>query len=424
MSRITITPVILKSQQHKDGKYPIKLRFTYKRRSSFATTNLCATEADLVPIKKGEKEKATREIKDKNLKHKIAELIFSFEKAAEDFDPYLFPDYSVTDVIGYLQKAIKKDVFRLDFPDFAKEYVDEKKKISSSTRSYRNYESAIKSLCHYFGREHFDISLLTSRTLREYEKWLVINYGSNARAVSLYTSHIATIHKAARMKFNTEELKEVLIRNPYEFYTPPKQNPSSHRDVEIDVVQGMINNYSNLTGRERIGVGTFLLSFATMGTNIPDLFAADITKDGLMHYFRQKTRARRKDGAEMYIEIPDCLGLLLKEYSDKSKPRKKVFNFHLRYSSFENLRDAAEKGIRTYREKNNLMETMAIYSARHTWATLARSKRCGIDPVIVDECLNHTSRTPMLDIYARKDFSIYWDANKKVLQCLDWSALL
>ena len=424
MSKITISPVIPKRQQHKDGKYPIQLRFTYNRRSSLVTTNLCASEAELIPIKKGEKDKASREIKDRNLKHKIDELVFTYEKEAEDFDSYLFPDYSVTDVIRYLKKAVQKDVFRLDFPEFAKEFIDEKKKISSSTRSYKNYESAIKSLCLFWGREHFDISLLTSPTLREYEKWLVIKYGPNARAVSLYTSHIATIHKAARMRYNTEELREVLIKNPYEYYNPPKQNVSDHRDVGLDVVQDMINNFSGLSGRERLGVGIFILSFSTMGTNIPDLYSAEITEDGKMHYYRQKTRARRKDKAEMTTMIPGCLGLLYKEYSDKTKPRKMVFNFHCRYSSYENLRDAAEKGIREYREINNLPETLTIYSARHTWATIARSKKCGINPAIVDECLNHSSRTPMLDIYARKDFSIYWEANQKVLDCLDWTALI
>lgn len=422
MPKISIRYIIYNKNRQADGRYPIKLRFTFKRTPALVSTNLFALEDDLTSVKKGEMSKS-RIIKDITLKRKVEDLIRKYEDAANDFDPYIFPDFSVTDVVKYLSKAVQKGSFHLDFPDFCDKFAEEKKKTSNSPRAYRNYINAKKSLCDFIERDHFDISILTSAKLHAYESFLINKYGKQARAVSLYSSGIACMHKAAQAQYNSEELEQVLIRNPYAFYTPPKQATSKHRDVELKVIQSMIKNYPSLTGRERIGIGAFLLSFATMGMNVPDLYAAELKNKNQIHYCRQKTRDRRKDGAEMFVKIPDVIKPLYAEYSDKSKPRKRAFNYYIRYSSYSNMNDAVEKGIREYRKRLKLPNTLTMYSARHSWATIARSSKCKIAANLIDECLNHVTRTPLVDVYAKKDYSVYWDANKKVLSTLNWEPL-
>jgi len=55
------------------------------------------------------------------------------------------------------------------------------------------------------------------------------------------------------------------------------------------------------------------------------------------------------------------------------------------------------------------------YTARHSWATIARNK-CKISKSDVDECLNHvTSENKLADVYIGKDWSFVDDANRKVL---------
>lgn len=422
MAKISIKYIVYNKYRQVDGRYPIKLRITYKRIPAIVSTNKFACEEDLCAVKKGDESKA-RTIKDTTLRRRVEDLIRKYEDAAANFDPYLFPDWTVTDVIKYLNKFVNKECFRLDFPSYCDKFCEKKKSISNSKRSYRNYINAKQALCSFMEREHFDISLITSARLREFETYLVNTYGVGARAVSMYASGIATMHKAAQAEYNSEEIEEMLIKNPYAYYSPPKQVASSHRDVERCVVQKMINDYQSLRGRERVGVGAFLLSFATMGMNMPDLYDCEMLGKDRIHYFRQKTRDRRKDRAEMVVQIPQCIIPLIMEYSDKSKPRKKAFNFYIRYNSFANLNDAAEKGIREYRTKNKLPSQLTPYSARHTWATIARSSKCKISSTLIDECLDHTTPASLVDTYAKKDFSVYWDANKKVLNTLNWEPL-
>ena len=65
-------------------------------------------------------------------------------------------------------------------------------------------------------------------------------------------------------------------------------------------------------------------------------------------------------------------------------------------------------------------EDATYYAARHSWATLARND-CGVDKYTVHEALGHSdTATKMDDIYIKKDYSIYWAANRKVMDLFSW----
>ena len=55
---------------------------------------------------------------------------------------------------------------------------------------------------------------------------------------------------------------------------------------------------------------------------------------------------------------------------------------------------------------------------------MARSSEVGIDKCTVHEALNHVdSNMTVTDIYIDRDWSVIWNANKKVLSLFDWSAV-
>lgn len=71
-----------------------------------------------------------------------------------------------------------------------------------------------------------------------------------------------------------------------------------------------------------------------------------------------------------------------------------------------------------------LPEHITFYSARHSWATIARSSRLNIDKYTVHEGLNHVDDAMKItDIYIDRDYTNIWNANAKVLGLFDWSAL-
>lgn len=418
MPKISIVYVIYNKNRQKDGSINVKLRFTFNRRPAVFSTSIFVQEDDLVKQRPGEENKA-REIKNLRIRRKVEDLIREYEDAANEFDPYLFPDWTVTEVAKYLDKIVHKDSFRLSFVEFGNKFIEIKDK--SSHQAALNYKAALSSFCEFLGVHDFDISRITSAKMREYENWLKEKFGDNARAVSLYTSSIAAIHKAARLKFNSEELDELNIKNPFEYYKPPKQPKAQHRNLEPGIIQGMIDNYPSLKGQERLAIGAFLLSFALMGMNTPDLYECLYPDKGVIHYFRHKTRSRREDKAEMYIKIPECIAPLWEEYSDKSK--KRAFNFHFRYSSFKNMEDAEKDGMAKYKKRIGFDGRLTMYSARHTWATIARSAKCNVPMSVIDDCLVHVGQHQVGDVYAKKDYTVLWNANETVLSQLCWAPL-
>jgi integrase len=61
-------------------------------------------------------------------------------------------------------------------------------------------------------------------------------------------------------------------------------------------------------------------------------------------------------------------------------------------------------------------EPFNFYSARHTWATVARND-LGIDKYTVNEALDHVdSGLRIADIYIKKDFAQINKANRRVIE--------
>ena len=419
MKKITVKYVIYGSQKTDNGRYPIKLRFTYNRKSKIVPTNLIADENDLIRLKPGEDPSKSREIKTTSLRRRVEDLVRKYEDAALSFDSNLFPDWTVTQVVKYIDNYSHKEVFHLPFVRFSQSIIEMKEK--TSHQAALNYKAAVKALSEFLHMPEFDISCITSSVMYKFQEWLEQKYGRQARAVSEYTSTIGTIHKQARKQYNSEENDDVKIKNPFEYYKAPSQPRSGHRNVDISIIQGMINDYSSLQGRERLAVAAFLLSFGLMGMNTPDIYECPVPKNGIITYCRHKTRDRRADMAEIQVKIPEELMPLYNEYKDELK--KRAFKFYRRYSTYKNMQDAECKGMNEYIKRINYKGRITNYSARHSWATIARSAECKISIDLIDDCLNHISSHPIGDIYAKKDYSVMWEANEKVVSLFTWDPI-
>lgn len=417
MGKVTFAAVIYKRFKTKEGKYPVKLRVTYNKKPTYFSTGIEAEAEDLALNSTS----SNIPVRNNMLKYRIQQYVMQYEKAAESFDSTLFPEFTANDVMDYLRKAMIKDQgLKLDFVKYSNEFI--KAKESDSLKAAQNYRRAVTLLCEYIGRDDFDISTLKSATLLSWEEHLRQKYGNNSRTVSMATSHIRTIHLSAQRRYNSEEMDEIQIRNPYAYYTPPKQVASTHKDIDPAIIQQMINNYDQMKGRERLSVAAFLLSFGLMGMNTPDLYESKAPINGVIQYNRHKTQARRSDRAEMKVKIPEQIMPLYNEYKDRTG--KRAFNFYKRYSSYAYMQDAEIKGMADFKKRIEYEDRISNYAARHTWATIARSSKCEISMELIDDCLAHVGSHRIGDIYAKKDYSVLWKANEKVLATLDWSPLL
>lgn len=104
----------------------------------------------------------------------------------------------------------------------------------------------------------------------------------------------------------------------------------------------------------------------------------------------------------------------MKPLFEKYKGTTKVFDFYRRYSSASSFNKNINIGLHTVADILNIPK-FDFYSARHTWASIARNK-LGIDKYTIHEALNHVSDLDITDIYIQKDYSNINKANTMVME--------
>lgn len=394
-------PVILNQQIRRDGSCNVKIRITHKRKSKYIPTT--------VTVSKGDYDK---EYQLKNsVILRLSDLLKNIGSIIESKTVFEWDMMDVDEVYSYLSAKMRpSEKFQLDFFVWGEQFIKDK---SEGTRS--NYKSALSAFEQFLGTRVFDISGVTSSLMRRFENYLVDKHGKDARAVSLYTSSISTIHAEARKTYNDNELGDVLIRNPFDFYTPPKQKPTLKRTIEFEVIQRLIDIREHLGEYHRLAVDTYLLSFCLMGTNIPDLYDAE-RKDDVIFYNRTKTRSRRFDKAAMQIRLEPVCASVISSLLDTDN--EKAFIFYKKYNNYKSIADKANDRLKDVAKVMGV-EPFTMYSARHTWASIAYS--IGIPKSLINDCLCHVDPDmAVTDIYIKKDWSVIWEANRKVLEYFNW----
>lgn len=416
MAQITIHPIIYPGFRRSDGTYAVRLRVTVNRKSRQISTSIFARPEQL-----------TRSLrpKDRELSRQIDELVQRMRRSVQDIDPVIVPSLTVDDVIRYMEAKTKSESFCLDFFEFSRKVIGQK--AARNKKSAANYQCAVRAFADFCGTDKLDINKMTSSLMRRFEDHLCSKYGEGARAVSLYTSSIAYIHAQARRLHNNEESGSELIRNPFEFYKPKKQKPAPHRALSADGIQKLINAYPTMQNNDRLTAAMFLFSFATMGMNLIDIYSAEKPdKSGVIVYQRSKTKDRRYDNAEMHVLLDKRVEPIVKEFGPIVKEfggrNRMLFRFEATYSSYVTFYQAVCRRIGRAAKAAGITEHVTFYSARHTWATTAY--KIGIEKGVINDCLCHIDEAmKVTDIYIEKDWDRLWEANRRVLDCFDWSPL-
>ena len=146
--------------------------------------------------------------------------------------------------------------------------------------------------------------------------------------------------------------------------------------------------------------------------NSADLYNATDYENGILTYYRTKTKERRLDGAKMQVIVHEMFLPLIEKYRDETG--KRIFNFYQYYANEKALSKAINCGLK---EIGNLLhiEDLEYYAAHHSWATIAVNK-VGIDKYTVHTALNHMDESKKVtDIYIERDFAIENNTNAKVI---------
>ena len=383
----TITYELGKPKLDKSRKVSIVVSHKGQRRR--IPTNIVLTDSDVSRSGKISSRKIQKAIDDKinHLKDKLYDL--EIDLLGKDVD------------IDWIFSHIIKESETLDFFEYAEKWIER-----STNKGKKNYSIMLNSLERFNQCRKLPFSLIDYSFLNRYKDYL----DGHPRAQSLYLGNIRHLFNEAIKEYNTDD-KKVITNNPFEKFSIPKDIPNTKNRV---ISEENLVKVFNFKGTRRIGMARdcYIMSFCLMGMNSVDMYECTHYKNGVLAYDRAKTRDRRADNAHIEIDVPDVIKPLFKKYKGTSR----VFDFYMKYSNSGSFNKHINKGLHYIADELGIPR-FDFYSARHTWASIARNK-LGIDKYTIHEALNHVSDLDITDIYIQKDYTNINKANAKVVDYL------
>ena len=416
MSSITFHYEIISSNRRKDGTYPVKIRVTYKGASRRQATNLIARPGDFT---------RTLHIKNPDIIRRANDLIEKMQDTLRDLSPFMIEDWNVDMVVDHIRREISASTFRLDFFEFGEKHIAKK---TENTR--KAYLCAMRSFEEFLGRRQIDINSISKSMILDWREFVdrgnkrqvkkgVMTETKRAQGggqSTRMTDKLAHIYRAAQLQYN-DEVRELIPRHPFDGLPRHLPAASGQRSVGADVLQRMID-FPERSRKTRFVLDLFLLSFATMGANLADLWEArDVGK--VWHYNRRKTRSRRADHAEMFVHIQPEIETIL--YRLGANKQGLWLPYLRRFAQdSDHCTGRINRVLKAWAASQDI-EPFTFYAARHTWASLAR--RAGVEKATIDECLCHIGDFPVADIYIERDWELLNAANRRAIALLRWDAL-
>ncbi len=374
-------------KSNKEGKYPIKIRFTNKGQSTYHFLNIYSdindfdNDSGIFLLNTKDKVKRNEHLRYNNLisleLSKIDDLLLDIKKKN----------------IGNISASRIKDLYiksskqleSLTFNSFFKEFITTKDGLTNDI-----YQATINKIEKYFGSNIYfeDINYLW---LEKFERIMQKdNLSKNSRSI-----HLRNI----RAVINNAIDKEIIGYELYPFRRfKIEHEKTAKRNLSISQLILLFEYKGDphlLWSRD-----VAKLMFYLIGINVRDLYDLSYIKNNYVNYRRAKT-------STLYtIKIQPEAKELLSLFKGNDKPL--CFSENMNYKSF-GIR--INKHLRTI-GKDIGVDKLTTYNIRHTWATLAAS--LDIPKETIAAALGHGGNS-VTDIYINFDQKKIDDANRKII---------
>ena len=311
--------------------------------------------------------------------------------------------YTSDDVVAQCYAPQKEED---SFFSFAKRIIAEKKQ-TGHIRASETYQSTLNSFIRF--RKGIDLSP------RSINAHLTAEYESYLKAEELCKNTISFYMRILRTIFN-----RAVEENLAEQTTPFKRvytgiDKTVKRAMPLDILIKVKNLDLSLDSKLAFARDMFMFSFSMRGMSFIDmcyLKKSDL-KNGVLTYKRKKT------GQKLFIRWEPCMQEIVAKYSQPESPyllsliepgkgdaRKQYINKgHL-----------INKRLKKIGERLELSGPLTMYVARHTWASVAKSKNIPIS--VISEGMGHDSEMTTQIYLASLDTSIVDEANELILGLL------
>lgn len=284
--------------------------------------------------------------------------------------------------IKHIKSYITKGGNETYILEYGREIIDQL--ISSGrTGNARVYSTLLKSMTRFLKGRDMTLKHITYSWLKSYEAWY-LGRGNSKNGLSV---HMRTL----RAVLNRAIKEGLLDREVYPFTDYSiKSEATRKRAITWDDLQRIIQ-FVPRTDRERRAKQYFLMSFYMMGASFVDLAHLKLknVESGRVYYKRRKTG--RLHSIPLTKPLEELIGPLLQEKTPDDYILSVIKSSDPKNQA-RNVRDElrrCNRALKTIGEVCEITTPLTSYVARHTYATLAKTK--GIPTAIISEALGHSS---------------------------------
>ena len=310
--------------------------------------------------------------------------------------------YTVDDIVAEYRRLGARPCFGA----FMREVIaglEEKGKV----RTAEAYRSAYNSFMRFTGQKEVPLEDLDADLAAAYEGWLK-QEDLRMNSVSFYMRILRAVYNRAVEKGLTEQ------HSPFrQVYTGIGK--TAKRAVRLEIVRRLKALELRAGSSKVFARDLFLFSFYTRGMAFVDMAFLKKTdvSNGFLSYRRQKT------GQRMSVRWESCMQEIVGRYEEAESPylfpiiRKPGKEERKQYTT---ARHRVDRILKQLGEKLGLDIPLTMYCARHTWASVAKSRNVPLS--LISEGLGHESEATTRIYLASLETSSLDEANNLVIQSL------
>lgn len=280
-------------------------------------------------------------------------------------------------------------------------------KQNGKIRTSETYKAALLSFKKYRNGEDVMLESITSATMESYESWMK-GRGNTPNTMSFYLRILRAVYNRA--------VEDELIQNRHPFrHVYTGVGKTVKRALPIQQIKRIKALDLSLTKGLEFARDMFLMSFYLRGMSFVDmafLRKSDL-KEGYVVYRRRKT------GQQLTIAWTKEMQALLDKYPENET----VYLLPIitnpaaieRYA-YKNAADRINHNLKKVAKRAGVTIPLSMYVARHSWASIAKSK--GIPVSVISEGMGHDSESTTQIYLASLDTAVIDDANSLILNSL------
>lgn len=311
-------------------------------------------------------------------------------------------DYTV----DYLVEEMEKYEHEYTFYNLMKEQIA-KKQDKGKIRTAETYTVALNNFRKFRQGVDIPVDMITSSEIERYEIWQE-RRGISNNTISFYNRVLRAVYNRAVKKGLTDN------KRPFrDVYTGVGQTVK--RAIPLSGMKRLMNLNLSHNPKMDFARDMFMMSFFLRGMSFIDM--AFLRKEDLKNGFI--TYRRHKTGQLLNIRwIKEMQKIMDKYPRNKTKYLLPILITNERNErvAYRNSADRINRQLKSLGSMVGVGGPLTLYCARHSWASIAKSK--GIPISVISEGLGHDSENTTKIYLASLDTSAVDRANVKVINAL------